>query len=51
MSKGRPIDQNRAAAKVLGLVRYNGAACKRGHAGERYTSTGACVPCVTKKGI
>ena len=32
------------AAKA-GARRYRGAPCLRGHDGERYTSTGACVQC------
>ena len=37
---------NRQQARELGLVKYTGGpTCKRGHNGERYVSTNACLLC------
>ncbi|MBB5986000.1 hypothetical protein HNP60_001974 [Sphingobium sp. B1D3A] len=47
--KGRPIDREREAARLLGVTRYVGPMCKRGHDGERYTSTGACCACLNDR--
>lgn len=38
----RPKDPARALATGK---RYQGAPCKKGHTGLRYTSTGSCVDC------
>lgn len=32
-------------AKALGLKKYLGVECKRGHRGWRYTYSGACIEC------
>lgn len=38
---------SRNQARIEGLIRYNdGPMCKRGHQGERYTSTAACIECL-----
>ena len=38
---------DRKTAKELGLKRYDGGPmCKRGHIGERWTSTGMCCQCM-----
>ncbi len=44
--KGRPADPKRRAAMIAGAMRYHGKPCAKGHSGERYTSTGACVACL-----
>lgn len=41
----RPLNANRAAARLLGDRHYIGSRCKRGHSGRRFTSTGACTQC------
>lgn len=53
ISHSPPVDppaltaRSRGEAAKRGHVRYaSGKACKRGHFGERYTSTGACVTCL-----
>jgi hypothetical protein len=39
----------RAAAAAAGHVRYVPTTpCKRGHLGERYVSTGACIECLQR---
>jgi len=43
---GRPLSAARGAAREAGESTYQGAPCKRGHAGRRYASTAACVDCV-----
>ena len=42
-----PRSQERDAAIAAGLTRYQGAPCKNGHPGERFTSNGACVECAS----
>jgi hypothetical protein len=39
------IERTRAEARALGLKRYAGPACLRGHTEGRYVSTNACVVC------
>lgn len=40
----------RDAAALQGAKRYsNGKPCKRGHMSERWTSTGGCVECTTRR--
>ena len=46
----KPINQAKAAARLLGAKTYVGDACLRGHAGLRYTSTGWCVDCAAAPG-
>lgn len=45
MPIGRKPDPARQSAREAGAKRYQGAPCKAGHDGARYTSTGACVTC------
>jgi hypothetical protein len=47
--RGRPVDEARSIAKLLGATKYEGAPCKRGHDGTRYTSTGACAACLNER--
>jgi len=47
--RGRPSDPARALGLSTGAIRYQGATCRYGHAGERYVSTGACVACYAPK--
>jgi hypothetical protein len=42
----RPMNKSRADSLKAGAVHYTGSPCQLGHAGTRYTSTGACVDCV-----
>ena len=42
----RLANPDRAAARLAGRSHYRGAACRHGHDGLRYASTGACVACV-----
>jgi hypothetical protein len=37
----------RIEARAAGYKIYRGCACKRGHSGIRYTSTGGCIECIT----
>lgn len=43
--RGRPQDPQRNAALAANAIRYQGKPCRKGHSGERYVSTGACVAC------
>lgn len=45
---GRPRDTIRATALASGAIHYAGKPCRKGHAGLRYVSTGACVDCYGK---
>jgi hypothetical protein len=40
---------SREEARAAGLKRYNGAPCRYGHSGERYTSDHGCVECVVNR--
>lgn len=42
----RRANPDRTAARLTGRSHYTGGACRRGHPGLRYASTGACVECV-----
>jgi hypothetical protein len=47
--KVRADSDPRAAAAAAGHVRYVPTTpCKRGHLGERYVSTGACIECLQR---
>lgn len=46
-TRGRPRDIMRDIALASGAKHYTGQPCKLGHCGKRYTSTGACVACVS----
>ncbi len=35
----------RKEARAMGLVRYQGGPCSRGHTGPRYARTGNCCEC------
>lgn len=45
MPAGRKMQPARRAAMEARESRYHGAPCAKGHDGQRYTSTGACVTC------
>ena len=40
------MHETRKAAAEAGEYTYRGSPCKRGHAGVRYTLSGACQKCV-----
>lgn len=40
---------NRRIAKFLGLKKYTGHPCPKGHGAERYAAGGACVVCVKER--
>ena len=44
--RGRPMLPAKRDAIARGERYYRGSPCQRGHMGERYVSTGACVDCV-----
>lgn len=43
--RGRPQDPAKHEALQSGSLFYAGKPCRKGHAGKRYASTGACVAC------
>lgn len=45
-NRGRPRSDERDIARAMGIRTYDGQPCRKGHGGERYTSTAACVACV-----
>lgn len=51
MRKGRPANVARALAVMLGERQYIGAPCRKGHGGNRYVSTAACIDCAAANSL
>ena len=51
MSEATPFHNTRISAARAGEKFYQGAACKSGHTGLRYTSTGKCVECARVQAV
>lgn len=49
--RGRPRNATRDAALEAGYLFFAGKPCRYGHAGKRYTSTGACVECYKGRAV